>query len=59
MIEILWTKQGKEDFFQIYSYLIKIDNEIFFENGIEKIELIVNFPYLGRIVPELNNKKIR
>ena len=62
MIEILWTQQGEEDFFQIYSYLNKFDpifGEVFFENVIEKIELLGKFPYIGRIVPELNNNRIR
>lgn len=62
MNEILWTKQGENDFFQIYSYLNKIDpifGEVFFENVIEKIKLLENLPYIGRIVPELNKNRIR
>jgi plasmid stabilization system protein ParE len=57
MISIFWSPRAKQDFLEIYDFIF-VDNPSAaeeFENQIYlKIERLIKFPKIGRIVPEIN-----
>jgi addiction module RelE/StbE family toxin len=62
MVKITWSNQAIEDIHRIQTYYSSF-SEKFSSNLIDQIFekeiLIIDHPEIGRIVPELNNKKIR
>lgn len=62
MVKINWTKQSIEDIHSIREYYIERSSK-FTEELTDKIfnkaAVLKNFPYLGRIVPEIEIKLIR
>jgi len=59
---VIWSIPAKHDLEKIHKfiakdsqyYALKVSNEF-----IEKSEILIDFPEMGRIVPELGNPKIR
>jgi toxin ParE1/3/4 len=62
MVEIKWTQQSIEDINNIADYIAK-DSVKFanlqVERIFERVEILKITPLSGRIVPEINNLKIR
>jgi toxin ParE1/3/4 len=62
MVEIKWTQQSIEDINNIADYIAK-DSVKFanlqVERIFERVEILKSTPLSGRIVPEINNLKIR
>ena len=62
MVKIVWTELSIEDLKEIYDY-ISLYSQRYALITIEKIYLrvqdIIDNPRVGRIVPEINNSKIR
>jgi len=61
-MNIFWTKQAKEDFDLILIQLDHISPRYatdFDEKVRATIEMIKKFPNSGRIIPEIQNKRIR
>lgn len=62
MAEIAFTEQAISDINDIAAY-IGLDSIHYAKLQVEKIfgkaEILENHPFLGRVVPELNNKSIR
>ena len=60
--EIIWSPEAVEDLESIVSYISK-DSEFYASAVATKIldatNQIRNFPLIGRVVPEINNDKIR
>ena len=58
MVEIVWTENALSDLHEIYHYISKdsvryaddVLNRLF-----DRIEILVDFPQIGRMVPEYNN----
>lgn len=62
MVKLTWTELSTEDLSQIFEYIAK-DSSRYASITVNKIynraqDILVN-PYVGRIVPELNDKFIR
>jgi toxin ParE1/3/4 len=59
---VRWSKPSKEDLRQIYEFIAK-DSTYYAQKVIsaivEKSEALKIFPYMGRIVPERNEEKMR
>ncbi len=62
MVKIVWTEVSIEDLKEIHDYIVQDSiryatitiNKIY-----QKAQIIIDNPFLGRIVPEFNNKMIR
>ena len=62
MAQINWTPQANDDIKNIIEYIATQSEKfakIQAQRIIDKIELLENMPYLGRVVPELNYKNVR
>ena len=61
MVKITWSKQAIEDIYRIQVYYSSF-SEKFSENLVDQIfekeNSIIEYPEIGRIVPEINNKNI-
>lgn len=61
-MKILWTDPAIEDLRNLYRYIAK-DSEVYAGSFVERIilavEKLVNFPKLGRVVPEADKQTIR
>lgn len=59
---VKWSKTATDDLRAIYDYISK-DSMVYAKRVIEELvsksEYLVEYPNLGRIVPELNNSKVR
>ncbi len=59
---VIWSEPAKIDLHQIFDYILQ-DSEYYAREVIDKIiveiEKLLDFPEMGRIVPEMSNKKIR
>ena len=59
---VKWTSTAKKDLKKIYSYIAE-DSKYYArrvaQDIVEKTEGLNDFPEIGRIVPEINDKKIR
>ena len=59
---VKWTSTAKNDLKKIYSYIAE-DSKYYArrvaQDIVEKTEGLNDFPEIGRIVPEINDKKIR
>ena len=59
---VKWTSTAKKDLKKIYSYIAE-DSRYYArrvaQDIVEKTEGLNDFPEIGRIVPEINDKKIR
>jgi toxin ParE1/3/4 len=62
MVEITWAPQAEDDFEAICAYIAR-DSEIyasiFAQRVFKSIERLVEFPQIGRIVPEKHDERIR
>jgi toxin ParE1/3/4 len=61
-MHLIWTPLASlrlEEIFDFIAIDSRVNAENFIENIILKIELLTEYPNLGRIVPELNNKCYR
>jgi toxin ParE1/3/4 len=62
MVELRWSESAVGDLEELCNYIANDSEEYarnFARRIIDKIETVAAFPYLGRIVPEFNNKMIR
>jgi len=62
MAEIKWTPQAADDLEAITEFIAKDSTsyaELFAINSMSAIERLSEFPYSGRIVPEINDPVIR
>ncbi len=62
MVKIRWTKQSIEDIHSIREYYqdrSKKFTEKLTDNFFDKVASLEKFPYLGRMVPEIQNEFIR
>ena len=62
MVQIEWSEESEEDLDDIISYLSKSSSQYaysFFERVNEAIENIIQFPQIGRKVPESKNPNDR
>jgi len=62
MVKLVWTELSTEDLKEIFDYIAK-DSERYASITVNKIynraQDIIDNPYVGRIVPEINKKVIR
>lgn len=62
MEKIIWTKLALQDIIDIEEYIAK-NSELYAKQTIEtffrRVQLLIDFPSAGRIVPEINKTKIR
>ena len=61
-IKIIWSQESLDDIESIASYIEK--DSIHYANSVvksifSKVEILLDFPLLGRVVPEYQNKNIR
>ncbi len=62
MVEVKWTNQAIEDINNIAEYISKDSKKyarIQVNNFFKRTEVLAEFPYSGRIVPEAGNENIR
>jgi len=62
MAEIIWTPHALEDLQSIYNYISQ-DSEFyagrFIDKLVSKVDILIEYPEAGRIVPEFENEFIR
>jgi len=62
MAEIEWSSKAENDLNEIIDYIAQDSLEYalsFYEQVREKVENLIKFPRMGRIVPELDDPNIR
>ena len=62
MAEIVWSLKAENDLNEIIDYIAQDSLEYalsFYEEVREKIEILIQFPKMGRVVPELGEPNIR
>ena len=62
MVKVIWTELARSDLKTIYEYISEDSNfyaKRFIEKLLEKVDILENYPNMGRIVPEFENPKIR
>lgn len=62
MAKVTWTKRSIEDIYEIREYYLSYSPKLATETTdqiFEKGEYLSQFPKLGRIVPEFDNKDLR
>ena len=62
MVTIDWSNQVFDDLDSIAEYLAQYSKpyaEAFVSKVFEKVELLKNFPEMGRMVPEVGSKNVR
>lgn len=62
MVEIEWSSVAEKDLNEIIDYIAQDSLEyalVFYDQVKEKVENLINFPKIGRIVPELDETNIR
>lgn len=61
-MKIVWTQPAVEDLYELHAYIAR-DSELyasgFVERLISAVEVLEDYPQLGRIVPEGNDESIR
>ena len=62
MVEIIWTPFALEDLQSIYDY-IALDSPTyairFIDKLVDKVEILIDHPDVGRVVPEFENELIK
>lgn len=62
MVKLIWTELSREDLKEIFDYIAE-DSKRYASITVNKIynkaQDVIDNPYAGRIVPELNTKEIR
>ena len=62
MVHINWTQKSKKDLKQLSDY-ISLDSKFYAlvttREIIKKVEILSNFPKIGRIIPEINENNFR
>ncbi len=62
MVTIKWSNKALSDLENIRGFISKDsprDANLFIKNVIKKVDILENFPYSGRVVPEKNNSELR
>lgn len=62
MVKINWTKRAVESIYEIQEYLLTKSEsfvKVFTDKIFEKVDLLINFPESGRMLPELERPDIR
>jgi len=62
MVKVVWTQRALDDLKDIGDYISKDSfkyAKITLEKLVETASIIENYPLLGRLVPEINDKTIR
>ncbi len=62
MVKVKWTPQARNDLKAIYDYIAqdsKYYAKIFKDTLLNKVEHLIKFPEMGRMVPEYNNPKTK
>ena len=62
MVQITWTEQSLDDLNSICLFIARDSPQyavIFAERTFQIVEHLANFPYAGRIVPEIDDETIR
>ena len=59
---VKWSNSAKNDLKQIYNYILK-DSSFYAKKVVQdilsQVDILNEFPNMGKIVPELNDEKIR
>ena len=62
MVQIVWTQQARNDLEDIFLFISR-DSDYYAQQWakqvLDKVDLLVSFPKLGRVVPEKDDKSIR
>ena len=62
MEKIIWTKLAMQDVIDIEEYISKTSKlyaQRTIENFFKRLQILIDFPNVGRIVPEINKTKIK
>lgn len=62
MVKIVWTDDAIQDLEEIFNYISKdspISAKRLIERLLQKVEMLQDFPKLGRMVPEFEKESIR
>jgi toxin ParE1/3/4 len=62
MVEIIWTPFALEDLQSIYDYIAKDSPYYanrFIDKLVDRVDILIDLPEAGRIVPEFENELIR
>jgi toxin ParE1/3/4 len=62
MVEIIWTPFALEDLQSIYDYIAKDSPYYanrFIDKLVDRVDMLIDHPEAGRIVPEFENELIR
>ena len=62
MVKIVWTELSVDDLKEIHDYIAKNSPRfasITADKIFQRTQLIIDNPSLGRIIPEINNEKVR
>jgi len=62
MVKVLWTDIARDDLKSVFEYISEDSSfyaKRFTEKLLVKVEVLVEFPKMGRIVPEFENPEIR
>ncbi len=62
MVQIVWTPRAANDLTEIHSYISQDSRnaaEYVVHSILKRIELLQDFPFMGRIVPEFQDDTIR
>jgi toxin ParE1/3/4 len=62
MVEIIWTPFALEDLQSIYDYIAKDSPYYanrFIDKLVDRVDILIDHPEAGRIVPEFENELIR
>lgn len=62
MVEIIWTPFALEDLQSIYDYIAKDSPYYanrFIDKLVDRVDILIDHPKAGRIVPEFENELIR
>ena len=61
-MRIVWTEPAVEDLRELHAYIAR-DSEMYASGFVERIimaaERLIDYPTVGRVVPETNDKSIR
>lgn len=62
MVEIIWSTTAENDLIEIIDYIAQDSPQYalsFYDDVQEKVENLIDFPHIGRIVPELDESNMR
>ena len=62
MVKVIWTSNARNDLKSIFDYISEDSNfyaKRFIDKIIKKVDVLENYPNLGRVVPEFQNPHLR